>query len=226
MLANEQDVLDETLNLYKANSFFRNFELKGPADRLLVYMTLYVQDCILKLSKCPNKNEALKQLSTYAMGTFAIPGEPSFPLNAMYQAIPSRADQDTLRQYLSQARQEITIRLCDRAYPNPNVEASKVCFTEVRSCHFMNLIIVVVGVFRKAQIHEQNLNRPVRILVAQRVRTIYSGTPVFTGGPPFLQYSTFVHWAFSFLRFIFVAACNATTSFRRKDHRGLANSWF
>ena len=34
------DVVEEALYYFRANVFFRNFEMKGAADRVLVYLTL------------------------------------------------------------------------------------------------------------------------------------------------------------------------------------------
>ncbi|KAG5456045.1 MAG: actin-related protein 2/3 complex subunit 3, partial [Olpidium bornovanus] len=89
----EDDIVDEALNLFRANCFFRNFEIKGDADRVLVYLILYIQDCLSKLAKSPPQQQAVKDLAALAQQNFAVPGEPAFPLNAMYQAPASRADQ-------------------------------------------------------------------------------------------------------------------------------------
>jgi ARP2/3 complex ARPC3 (21 kDa) subunit len=43
------DILDETLSLFRANTFFRNFEIKGPADRLLIYGILFISECLSKV---------------------------------------------------------------------------------------------------------------------------------------------------------------------------------
>src|SRR6201999_569362 len=43
------DPLDEVLALFRANTFFRNFEIKGPADRVLIYGILFVQELIGKI---------------------------------------------------------------------------------------------------------------------------------------------------------------------------------
>jgi hypothetical protein len=55
------DSLDEVLLLFRANTFFRNFEIKGPADRVLIYGILFVQDILAKITKSmfqyPLKNE-------------------------------------------------------------------------------------------------------------------------------------------------------------------------
>lgn len=46
--ANEvsRDIVDETLYAFRANIFLRNFEVKGAADKLLIYLTLYVSLCL------------------------------------------------------------------------------------------------------------------------------------------------------------------------------------
>lgn len=37
-----EDVVDEALRLFRANVLFRNFELQGGGDKLLVYLTLFI----------------------------------------------------------------------------------------------------------------------------------------------------------------------------------------
>ena len=36
----------------QANVFFHNFEIKGGADRLLLYLTLYTSQCIGRMTRC------------------------------------------------------------------------------------------------------------------------------------------------------------------------------
>lgn len=43
------DALDEVLSLFRANTFFRNFEIQGPADRLLIYGILFLSECLGKV---------------------------------------------------------------------------------------------------------------------------------------------------------------------------------
>jgi len=115
--ANEADILDETLDLFRANSLFRNFEIKGPADRLLIVLILFVSDCLAKIGAArtpPSQIEAGKLLNTLAVDSFPLPGDANFPLNAHYAPPASRADADYLRGYMVQARQELAARLIDR----------------------------------------------------------------------------------------------------------------
>jgi len=123
-----QDILDETLSLFRANSLFRNFEIKGPADRLLIILILFISDCLAKLGAAkspPNELEASKLLNTLAVDNFAIPGDANFPLNAHYAAPASRAEADYLRQYLTQLRQELAARLVERLYADKTGKPSK-----------------------------------------------------------------------------------------------------
>lgn len=91
----ELDIIDEALDLFRANSLFRNFEIKGGADRLLIYFILFISQCltILANSRVPmSQNEAIKQLSTTAVDAFNLPGDAGFPLNNLYQAPANRQE--------------------------------------------------------------------------------------------------------------------------------------
>jgi len=41
--SNEADVIDEAITYFKANVFFRTYEIRSEADRVLIYITLYIQ---------------------------------------------------------------------------------------------------------------------------------------------------------------------------------------
>jgi len=46
--------------LFRANTFFRNFEIKGPADRTLIYGILYVSEALSKIKPAMNRRDAEK----------------------------------------------------------------------------------------------------------------------------------------------------------------------
>lgn len=76
------DALDEVLSLFRANTFFRNFEIQGPADRLLIYGILFVSECLGKIKPSADVRTATKDVTNLALDTnFAVPGDPAFPLN-------------------------------------------------------------------------------------------------------------------------------------------------
>lgn len=76
------DVLDEVISLFRANTFFRNFEIQGPADRLLIYGIWFLSDCLQKIKPHATARDAQKDVMNLALDSnFAIPGDPGFPLN-------------------------------------------------------------------------------------------------------------------------------------------------
>ncbi|CAL1701322.1 unnamed protein product [Somion occarium] len=126
--SNTADIIDETLDLFRANSLFRNFEIKGPSDRLLIVLILFVSDCLAKIGSqrsVSSQLEANKLLNTLAVDNFPIPGDATFPLNAHYAPPGSRADAEYLRQYLTQVRQELAARLIERLYADGTGKPSK-----------------------------------------------------------------------------------------------------
>ncbi|CEJ89877.1 Putative Actin-related protein 2/3 complex subunit 3 [[Torrubiella] hemipterigena] len=117
------DILDEVLSVFRANTFFRNFEIQGPADRLLIYGIWFVSDCLTKIKPTANIKEAQKDVLNLALDlNFALPGDPAWPLNQMYEPPRDRQDAEQLRQYMSQVRQELAARILARVYEeNPDV---------------------------------------------------------------------------------------------------------
>merc|ERR1712137_1281136 len=51
----KDDVIDEALNFFKANVLFRNYEVKGGADRVLSYLTYYIKQCLQRLTVSPKE---------------------------------------------------------------------------------------------------------------------------------------------------------------------------
>lgn len=119
----QPDIIDEALTLFRANSLFRNFEIKNPADRALIYLTLFIGDCLSRIAQARTwgPQDAQKYLTTHALSQFSLPGEPGFPLNQVFVgANPGdRLAADALRSYLTQARQETVLRLVERYVYSP-----------------------------------------------------------------------------------------------------------
>uniref|UniRef100_A0AAV1TIB7 Actin-related protein 2/3 complex subunit 3 n=1 Tax=Peronospora matthiolae TaxID=2874970 RepID=A0AAV1TIB7_9STRA len=114
----QDDIVDEVLTLFRANVLFTNFEIKGNADRVLIYGTLFVHLCLKKLDRCSQKTEAARILQQAAVDTFAIPGDSSFPLGGLVRAPSSANEAETIRGFLKQFREAIAARLVDEVFPN------------------------------------------------------------------------------------------------------------
>lgn len=111
----EQDIIDEALYFFKANVFFRTYEIKvvhfkglilppdncnselllplqSEADRVLIYITLFITECLKKLQKCATQPQAMNEMFSLAISKFDIPGDPGFPLNSVYAKSSSPAE--------------------------------------------------------------------------------------------------------------------------------------
>ena len=112
----EDDIIDEVLHFFKPNVLFKHFEVKGGADRVLIYLTLYITQCLQKLEKCPSSMEGLKALTAMAHESFKIPGETNFALGSFFPAPASSQEGDLCRAYLKQVREEMGRRLVAKVY--------------------------------------------------------------------------------------------------------------
>ena len=72
----DTDIVDEAIYYFKANVFFKNYEIKNEADWTLIYTTLYISGCLKKLQKCNSKSQARKKMYTLGNTNFPIPREP------------------------------------------------------------------------------------------------------------------------------------------------------
>ena len=45
------DVIDEAISQFRANIFFKNYEVRGPADKVIIYLTVYIQKCLEVIAK-------------------------------------------------------------------------------------------------------------------------------------------------------------------------------
>eukprot|EP00069_Balaena_mysticetus_P007245 bmy_19101T0 len=90
-----------------------------------------------KLQKCNSKSQGEKEMYTLGITNFPIPGEPGFPLNAIYAKPANKQEDEVMRAYLQQLRQETGLRLCEKVFDPQNDKPSKwwTCFVKRQ---FMN----------------------------------------------------------------------------------------
>ncbi len=121
----EMDIIDEALYYFRANVLYKSITLSGPADRVLLYLTDYISQCIKKVAGSPDAKSAKKTLHALAMDSFSAPGEGGFSYSAFYpanQATPS--DVKLWKEYMLQLRSEASRRLVDRLWQNPQPDGS------------------------------------------------------------------------------------------------------
>merc|ERR1711862_989657 len=108
-----------------------NYEVKGPADRVLIYLTLYISQAINQMVN-QSKGGAQKNLFNLAIQNFAVPGDKNFALAVFVSNPANRAEADQICQYLTQLRQETGDRLIEAVYAFGENEPSKwwMCFSK------------------------------------------------------------------------------------------------
>lgn len=42
----EEDMIDEAIKYFRPNIFFKNFDIKGPGDLTLIYLTVFISYCL------------------------------------------------------------------------------------------------------------------------------------------------------------------------------------
>lgn len=96
-------------------------------DRVLIYITLYITECLKKLVRCTSKDQGQQDLYALAISSFALPGDAGFPLNSVYTK-PDNAD--LMREYLLQLRQETGYRLLEKVFDTTDGKPNKwwMCF--------------------------------------------------------------------------------------------------
>ncbi len=45
------DIIDEAISQFRANVFFKNYEVRGPADKVLIYLTVFIQKVLEVIAK-------------------------------------------------------------------------------------------------------------------------------------------------------------------------------
>jgi len=104
------DLVDEALQYFRANVLFKSFTIDGPADRVIVYLTLFTGLCLRTIAKCKSADEADKAMQSLKGSKFALPGEPGWPLGTMFPK-PEKDEESEFRRYLKQLRETVIARL-------------------------------------------------------------------------------------------------------------------
>ncbi|VCX38461.1 unnamed protein product [Gulo gulo] len=100
-------IVDEAIYYFKANVFFKNYEIKKEANRTLIYIILYTfVECLKNLQKCNSKSQGEKEMYGLGITNFPVPGERGFPLNAIYATPANKQEEKVIGAYLQQLRQE------------------------------------------------------------------------------------------------------------------------
>ena len=111
-----EDIIDEALTFFRAQVLFKNFEVKGPADKTLIYLTCFIQKCLELISKNTDKDAATKALQKITLEEVSPPSKPGFFMKGLCTA--DIKNEGKCSKYMKQLKQECAKRLMDILY-NP-----------------------------------------------------------------------------------------------------------
>lgn len=138
-----EDIIEEALNLYRANVFAKSFDVRGPADRTLIYLFLFIGECLDRLKLDMSLVEAKRAMSLAGnTSPIALPGEEGFPLNGLFPTVAG-TDVDKIRNYLSGLRSELVARLLMRLYGGENEKSPSIWWMAFQRRKFMNKSLCV-----------------------------------------------------------------------------------
>lgn len=101
----------------------------------MVYLIMFISDCLQKLSKTSTAAEASKALQTHAVQNICIPGDAGFPLNGLYQIPASKNEADVMRSLFLQLRTECAARMIEKCFVDGKISKWWLCFQKRK---FMN----------------------------------------------------------------------------------------
>ncbi|KAK6476544.1 actin-related protein 2/3 complex subunit 3-like [Huso huso] len=132
----DTDILDEAIYYFKANVFFKNYEIKGHH-----VMTLEIYSCFRRIEKT-----AVGSLSSVSR-LCTVLGVKNIKQDIKHKAILSlnhSVPAETMRTYLQQIRQETGLRLCEKVFDPQTDKPSKwwICFVKRQ---FMNKSLSAPG---------------------------------------------------------------------------------
>uniref|UniRef100_A0A6N2N0F8 monogalactosyldiacylglycerol synthase n=1 Tax=Salix viminalis TaxID=40686 RepID=A0A6N2N0F8_SALVM len=132
------DIVDEAITFFRANVFFRNFDIQSPADKLLIYLTFYINVALKRLEGCRTLAEGTKAIINLGLEKVPVPGESGFPFPGLFSDPQSQKEAELFRNYLKQIREETSGRLLSVAYrPNGTPNKWWLAFAKRK---FMNVI--------------------------------------------------------------------------------------
>lgn len=136
----DEDIIDEAIKFYRANVLFASFEVKGPADRCLIFLTLYISQCLKRMEKASNKASGNKIMFDLGKEKFPLPGENGWLLGGHILSPKGRAEEDKCRNYMKQLREETGARMVDVLYANSDAAPNKhwMAFSKRR---FMQILV-------------------------------------------------------------------------------------
>jgi len=102
------DIVDEAITFFRANVFFKNFHVKSPADKSLIYLTFYINIALKRLEGCRTIAVGTKAIINLGLEKVPVPGEPGFPFPGLF-TLPVSQEEAGIQFYLLQLHSHMYI---------------------------------------------------------------------------------------------------------------------
>ncbi len=132
------DIVDEAIQYFRPNVLFRKYAIESDADKLLIYLTLYISQCLKRLqqaqqyqqqnSDSTNNNSKINLMTEGAKLLFAFAHDHfdvTTGLGGIINGPKTFQEGETLKAYLTQCREEIGLRLIEHLYVDEGTKMNK-----------------------------------------------------------------------------------------------------
>merc|ERR1711916_331718 len=82
----KEDIIDEAIKYFRANVLFKNYEIQGSADLVLIYLTVFISHLLREMNRFKTKDDATKHVYTLTRKDFKSPGERDFTIPGYFSA--------------------------------------------------------------------------------------------------------------------------------------------
>eukprot|EP01017_Pseudomicrothorax_dubius_P019815 TRINITY_DN2184_c0_g4_i3.p1 TRINITY_DN2184_c0_g4~~TRINITY_DN2184_c0_g4_i3.p1 ORF type:complete len:177 (-),score=48.55 TRINITY_DN2184_c0_g4_i3:470-1000(-) len=107
------DIIDEVIKSFRINVLFKNYDVASEADKLLIYVTVFLCQCLKKIEGKTNADEARRILWEFVKAPSARPGQPQFFLGGLISKPEDPREIDVFALYTAQLKEEAMNRLLD-----------------------------------------------------------------------------------------------------------------
>ena len=110
------DIVDEAIHLFRARILFKNYKIKGGADKVIIYLTCFMQKLFEQMVRYPAKDAATAIANQICNDAAAINvGESSFFMNklGLLSANSPVAEKRQCSEYLKKLMKECSKRLLE-----------------------------------------------------------------------------------------------------------------
>jgi actin related protein 2/3 complex subunit 3 len=112
------DILEECLELFRPNVLFHTFDIEGPADRTLLYFSLFATQLLKTVARAKGIDEAASAANTLALSHFPCPGDVDFKIPGIFPAPSAPEERTKWAAWFKAARGEFARRLIAVAFRN------------------------------------------------------------------------------------------------------------